>query len=174
LRPPQDHQESTQPAMISRWPSYVQHRHTARSRSTAGVLAAYGPSLAEGGASGKPSWEEPGESFAAPPQLLLVAVAVLSAVLGGTARCDRGVEPPSRRPVQLIRVLLRPVRGRGGGTGPRCRRVRRLPGRPARTNGTGVPSPRRQRVSEPPGRFRRGAPPCPNLDLGERCPRFDL
>jgi hypothetical protein len=30
----------------------------------------------------EPSWEEPGESFAAPPQLLLVAVAVLSAVLG--------------------------------------------------------------------------------------------
>ena len=38
LRPPQDHQEPAQPAMIRRWPSCVQHRHAARSRTTAGVL----------------------------------------------------------------------------------------------------------------------------------------
>ena len=60
-------------------------------------------------------WEEPGESFAAPPQLLLVAVAVL---LGDAIAVFR------RRKAGLFSSfegLLRPVRGRGGGTGPRSR-----------------------------------------------------
>lgn len=37
-RPPQDRLTSTQPRMITRWPSCVRDRHAARSRSTAGVL----------------------------------------------------------------------------------------------------------------------------------------
>jgi P-type Ca2+ transporter type 2C len=45
-------------------------------------LAAYGPNLPEGERKREPWWEELGESFTEPLQLLLVAVAALSAVFG--------------------------------------------------------------------------------------------
>jgi len=45
-------------------------------------LAAYGPNLPEGQRKREPWWEELGESFTEPLQLLLIAVAVLSAVFG--------------------------------------------------------------------------------------------
>jgi Ca2+-transporting ATPase len=45
-------------------------------------LAVYGPNLPEGKRKREPWWEELGESFTEPLQLLLIAVAVLSAVFG--------------------------------------------------------------------------------------------
>jgi len=45
-------------------------------------LAVYGPNLPEGRRKREPWWEELGESFTEPLQLLLIAVAVLSAVFG--------------------------------------------------------------------------------------------
>jgi Ca2+-transporting ATPase len=85
-------------------------------------LAAYGPNLPEGEHKREPWWEELGESVTEPLQLLLIVVAVLSAVFGelrdaiaiaaviaAVAVTETVTEVRAARAIEALRALTAPV-----------------------------------------------------------------
>lgn len=85
-------------------------------------LAVYGPNLPEGRRKREPGWEELGESVTEPLQLLLIAVAVLSAVFGelrdaiaiaaiiaAIAVTETVTEVRARRAIEALRAMTAPT-----------------------------------------------------------------
>src|SRR5262245_17342222 len=96
-------------------------------RSPRGGGPPMGP--ASGGWRKRDSWRENGRAFPGAAARLLVAVTVLPAVFGGLRPPIAALARGDLGGVHLTRGPLRPVRGQGGGRGPRSRSVRRPAGR---------------------------------------------